>query len=75
MRSNALKKAETQARRRATLAMCGQGWAKPRRKSQPVQVPVKFSQQEKPELVLRQSSAELELERPTPQALKILDVK
>ncbi|MEG4420808.1 hypothetical protein QUA70_19775 [Microcoleus sp. LAD1_D5] len=67
MRSNAIKKAETQARRRATLAMCGQGWAKPRRKSQPVQIPVNLTQPEKPELV--------ELERPIPQALKILEVE
>jgi hypothetical protein len=69
MRSNALKKAETQARKRATLAMCGQGWAKPRRKTQPqpVQIPVKISQQEKPDLA--------ELERPQIQNLKIMEVK
>ncbi|MEG4065620.1 hypothetical protein [Microcoleus sp. SVA1_A1] len=67
MRSNAIKKAETQARRRATLAMCGQGWAKPRRKSAPVQIPVNLTQPEKPNLV--------ELERSIPQALKILEVE
>jgi len=76
MKSNALKKAETQAKRRATLAMCGQGWQKPRRKnSQPVQIPistslntgVKISQQEKPEL--------MELERPQIETMKILEVK
>jgi len=77
MRSNALKKAETQARRRATLAMCGQGWAKPRRKSQahPVQIPVKISQQPEPELVEIDSPEEMLRQRPQVQSLKIMEVK
>ena len=40
VRSIALKKAETQARRRATLAICGNGWSKPKLLSQPLQVPL-----------------------------------
>jgi hypothetical protein len=40
VRSTALKKAETQARRRATLAICGNGWSKPKLATQPLQMPL-----------------------------------
>jgi hypothetical protein len=40
VRSIALKKAETQARRRATLAICGNGWSKPKLLPKPLQIPI-----------------------------------
>lgn len=50
VRLNALKKAETQARQRATLAICGNGWSKPKL-TQSLQMPLKI---ESPELELLQ---------------------
>lgn len=52
VRSNALKKAETQAWRRATLAICGNGWSKPKL-AQSLQMPLKI---EVPELELLQTT-------------------
>lgn len=64
VRSTALKKAETQARRRATLAICGNGWSKPKLSPTPLQMPLMIPATESPELV--------ELEHP--QALKVFSV-
>jgi hypothetical protein len=50
VRSTALKKAETQARRRATLAICGNGWSKPKSILQPLQIPLAIPMAEKLEL-------------------------